>query len=142
MSGQLPQLRTKTFPLEPYGGEGEFTLRELSGMTKQKITMGVLRKASLDLGRTDFLPNNNPVVKNKNGELSTEAVLLMYSFEIYKAQIHASIIDGPGVVDGKISADTIETFSDKLIEGLMEAILEFDGFPLEQKDGRAQKKEQ
>ena len=135
MSGQLPKLRTKTFPLEPYGGEGEFTLRELSGMTKQKITMDVLRKASIDLGRTDFLPNNPTKREVKGGELSIEAVLMMYSFEIYKAQILASVIDGPGVENGRLSVEAVNSFREDLIEGLMEAILDFDKFPLVQTGG-------
>lgn len=135
MSGQLPKLRTKTFPLEPYGGEGEFTLRELSGMTKQTITMNVLRKASIDLGRTDFLPNNTSKKKVEGGDLSIEAVLMMYSFEIYKAQILASVIDGPGVENGRLSVEAVNSFREDLIEGLMEAILDFDKFPLVQTGG-------
>lgn len=136
MSGQLPKLRTKTFSLEPYGGEGEFTLRELSGMTKQRITTDVLKQASKEFGRTDFLPNNTTKRKADAGDMSLESVLMMYSFEIYRAQIIASVIEGPGVVDGKLSAEHVESFSESLIEGLMEAILEFDNFPLAQTGGR------
>ena len=136
MSGQLPKLRTKVFSLEPYGGEGEFTLRELSGMTKQRITTDVLKQASKELGRTDFLPNNTVKRKVDAGDMSLESVLMMYSFEIYRAQIIASVIEGPGVVDGKLSAEHVESFSESLIEGLMEAILDFDKFPLVQTGGR------
>lgn len=135
MSGQLPKLRTKVFSLEPYGGEGEFTLRELSGMTKQAITMNMLRKASIDLGRTDFLPNNTSKKKVEGGDLSIEAVLMMYSFEIYKAQILASVIDGPGVENGRLSVEAVNSFREDLMEGLMEAILDFDKFPLVQTGG-------
>ena len=125
MDGIVP--RIKEMDLAEFGGEGKWTIRAMSNGVRKRM------KAKLiEIGKKEGYS-----LKDLSNEETWEGLMYMYGDDVLTEAIATCIIAGPGVVDGKMSKETLDELPQELVMWLYQGIEEISKFPLGRTAGAA-----